>query len=69
MSNKLHKNIVSIIWRESNTRIGRGSGLLISPNVVLTSAHNLFYKGKRVPEKWFEIYPGLCGVVEKPYKI
>jgi V8-like Glu-specific endopeptidase len=42
MKEKLHKNIVAIIWRNNLGLVGRGSGLLISPDLVLTCAHNLY---------------------------
>lgn len=47
MNERLHKNVVAIIWRYK-FRIGRGSGLLISQNLVLTSAHNFFFQRTRI---------------------
>jgi len=41
MNQILHKNIVAIIGQCSNGTI-RGSGILISSNLVLTCAHNMF---------------------------
>ena len=51
MKERLHKFIVAIVWRGKNINIppvGRGSGVLISPNLVLTVAHNFYHEGHRV---------------------
>ena len=69
MNHKMHKNVVLILWRRYKTILGRGSGLLISPNLVLTSAHNFFYEYVRIEDKTFEIYPGICGPLANPYRI
>ena len=52
MKSKLHKNIVAIIWRSNFSMVGRGTGILISKNLVLTCAHNLYNKGERVENKY-----------------
>lgn len=69
MVQNLHKNIVAIIWRNRYNRVGRGSGVLISKDLVLTCAHNFYYEEKRVEDILFSIYPGACGKLERPYKI
>ncbi len=68
MSNPLHKHIVAIVWRDK-FRYGHGSGLLISQNLILTSAHNLFYMKSRVPNQNFKIYIGQCGEMKVYYSI
>ena len=65
----LHKNNVAILWRDTKNQIGRGSGILISKNLVLTCAHNLYWLGQRVNNNLFSIYPGLDGKLERAYKI
>ena len=45
----MHKFIVAIVWRKTIGKalcIGRGSGVLVSPNLILTVAHNFYYKPK-----------------------
>ena len=41
MQERLHKFQTAIIWRDEY-KVGRGSGLLISQNLVLTCAHNFY---------------------------
>jgi len=72
MTEKLHKNVVAIIWKQKQAhfdQVGRGSGLLISKNLVLTSAHNFYYKKERVSDTSFDIYPGQYGSLGRSYKI
>ena len=69
MSKNIHQNIAAILWRSGKNQIGRGSGLLISRNLVLTCAHIFFNKKMRVSNDLFQIYPGLCGRLERAYKI
>ena len=69
MAKDLHKNNVAILWRDTKNQIGRGSGILISKNLVLTCAHNLYWLGQRVNNNLFSIYPGLDGKLERAYKI
>ena len=69
MGNVIHKNNVALLWRGTKHQIGRGSGLLISRNLVLTCAHNFYNHGLRVDNGLFSVYPGLCGKVGEGYKI
>jgi hypothetical protein len=70
MNEKLHKNIVAIIWRNNFGMVGRGSGLLISPNLILTCAHNLYNDIFEIVEsEHLNIYHGLYGTLGKSYKI
>ena len=68
MGNAIHKNNVAILWRSAD-QVGRGSGLLISRNLVLTCAHNFYNHGLRVADGLFSVYPGLCGKVGEGFKI
>ena len=45
MSHPLHKDIAVIVGKTKDIEV-KGSGILISPNLVLTCAHNLFYMEK-----------------------
>lgn len=72
MNSRLHKNVVALIWRQKKynmDQIGRGSGLLISKNLVLTSAHNFYNNLERVEISSVEIYPGQYGPLLRPYKV
>ena len=45
----MHKFIVAVVWRKTMGKvlcIGRGSGVLISPNLILTVAQNFYYTPK-----------------------
>jgi hypothetical protein len=70
MEQLLHRNIAALLWRDPKYhKIGRGSGMFISKNLLLTSAHNFFNKTQKVPLELFEIYPKQCGKISKCYKI
>ena len=68
MSEKMHKNMVVINWKKEGAQ-GKGSGVLISKNLVLTCAHNFYSKIQRVEDKYFSIYPKHSGVLKNPYQI
>jgi hypothetical protein len=47
MKEIMHKNVAAIIWR-TKLGCGKGSGLLLSSNLILTCAHNFFSDMVRV---------------------
>ena len=64
MSELLHKWQVAIVWKldqYQGNKVGRGSGLLISSDLVLTAAHNFYYNMKRVDNQRVNLYPGQFG--------
>ena len=68
MNHVLHKWQVAIVWKLDNlqgNKVGRGSGLLISRDLVLTAAHNFYYEclGKmhKVDMEKINLYPGQYG--------
>ena len=59
MGEQKYRNMGAL--RLSNTQYGQcgGTGLLVSPNLVLTVAHNVFNRGSREINKII-FYPGQC---------
>ena len=43
MTETMHKNMVVINWKKEGAQ-GKGSGVLISKNLVFTCAHNFYSK-------------------------
>ena len=71
MDEKLHRNIVYIFWKNHQfNQYGRGTGLLISSDLILTCAHNLYNTCfQLVPKESFEIYRAPCSPLpDLPYK-
>ena len=68
MSQPLHRHTGAITFRSRNFKeLGKGSGCLISPNLVLTVAHNVCHRALR--EVYYEIkfYPGQYGELQRYY--
>ncbi len=64
MPELLHKWQVAIVWKldqYQGNKVGRGSGLLISSDLVLTAAHNFYYNMQRVDNQRVNLYPGQFG--------
>lgn len=56
-----HKHIGALIMNKGGAM---GSGVLISPNLVLTAAHNVWFRAKNREFSNFKFYPGACGSLE-----
>lgn len=60
---RLHKHIGALL--ASNKSVPGehilGSGVLISPDLVLTAAHNVWYRNKKQENFNIKFYPKLCG--------
>lgn len=70
MSKQLHKHIGVILFRINQTsKMGRGTGILISPDLVLTCAHNIYNKFSGELHREIKFYHGQCGVMEKHCEI
>jgi hypothetical protein len=65
MQKRLHRFTSAIIWEEAG-QIGRGTGFLVSSNLIITVAHNLFNRGIRVGKEAIKIYVGAYGELKNP---
>jgi V8-like Glu-specific endopeptidase len=66
MQKPIHKFTGALTFRSrSRTELGKGTATLISPNLVLTSAHNIYNKEKGEVYYDLRFYPGQCGVLDK----
>jgi V8-like Glu-specific endopeptidase len=54
--NILHRSIVAITLLTNHKQFAVGSGFLISPNLVLTVAHNFYDKNYNSENENFKIY-------------
>ena len=65
-----HKHIGSITFTSTKTHaLGKGTGILISANLVLTCAHNIYDKINSQLFRDHKFYPGLNGILEDGYEI
>ena len=70
MSEEMHRYIGAISFKDlGRKKVGKGSGILISPNLVLTAAHNLLFA--KTKEKYADLvfYPGHSGILEGGVRI
>jgi V8-like Glu-specific endopeptidase len=57
----VHRSIGAMTYRNMNKQLGTGSGVLISENLVLTTAHNIYDRDKGSKYTEFRFYPGAHG--------
>ena len=72
MSLPIHRHIGALLFKkdvEGRKSYGKGSGILISPNLVLTAAHNLCLQTTREEYHHFRFYPGHSGDMHDCYNI
>ena len=70
MNNQLHKHIGALLFlHPGSTEIGKGTGVLISPNLVLTVAHNLYHRQTKEEFYGFKFYPKQSGQLEQYYEV
>jgi V8-like Glu-specific endopeptidase len=70
MNELMHKNIGAITFKHPHKNPqGFGTGFLISENLVLTCAHNLYDRAEKVYHLDLKFYPGVYGTLEKPFEV
>jgi len=70
MKKNMSQQIGALISINKKTKkVQYGTGALISPNLVLTSALNIFDMKAREDYHDIKFYPGLCGKLENGYEI
>ncbi len=62
----MHRWVGALKWKTGLGYDAFGSGVLISKNLVLTAAHNIFdHDYKELKTKEFKFYMGAYGLVDK----
>jgi V8-like Glu-specific endopeptidase len=72
MKTEFHRWIGALVSKDGFERPSKGSAVLLSKNIILTAAHNLYdkeYEGTNSKHTNFRFYPGPCGVVESYHPI
>ena len=71
METPLHRYIGAITFRSrfNQKQLGKGTGTLISPNLVLTVAHNIYNRNTGEIYKDFKFYPQQFGKLDDPYEV
>ena len=70
MSKSIHKTIGPLIFRnKANSLVGKGTGILISPNLVLTGAQNIWNRKANSENDEFAFYPGQYGELKDKKRV
>lgn len=73
MNELIHQNTGLILFRVNSLLggrgKGRGTGLLISPNLVLTAAHIIYNQKNKEEHQDFVFYPGQSGPIGEGYRV
>lgn len=65
-----HRLIGAVIFKKHNKAdISLGTGILISPDIVLTAAHNLYNFKNKAEHKKFRFYLGQSGRLTSYYSV
>lgn len=66
---KLHRSIGALMFSDKNGNSSAGTGVLISKDIVLTSAHNIFDKKENARFMDFKFYLPTNGVADIFYAV
>ena len=69
MARPLHKWIGALQFTDVGDVAGIGTGCLISPNIVLTAAHNIYNSRMRAYNKNFLFYLAVYGELRKAHEV
>jgi hypothetical protein len=64
-----HRLIGVLLFTVKGGGIGRGTAVLISKNLIMTVAHNIYDRNYDCENTNFEFFPSACGAIIKCYKI
>jgi V8-like Glu-specific endopeptidase len=62
-----HKWIGALTFQVRKGTVGKGTAVLISKNLILTAAHNLYDRDLKTSHTKFKFYLAACGMVEDYY--
>jgi V8-like Glu-specific endopeptidase len=65
----LHRSIGALTFLNKIKKLAKGSAALISPNLILTVAHNIYDKSYQHENDFFKFYLGVDGVAEQFYEV
>ena len=70
MGKSIHRHIGPLIFRnQSDSLLGRGTGVLISPNLVLTAAQNVWSRRTKNENIELTFHPGQHGELREGKKV
>jgi V8-like Glu-specific endopeptidase len=67
MTDGCHKWIGALTFQVQKGQFGTGTAVLISKNLILTAAHNVYDRKYQIFHTKFKFYLAACGVVEDYY--
>jgi V8-like Glu-specific endopeptidase len=70
MNKAIHRHIGALVFKTMlHEHTSKGTGILISPDLVLTGAQNVWNRKAKAENFDFLFYPGQSGILKDPKKI